>query len=103
MERKIKYNYEFKLRCVNEVLNRHRSVNSVANENNFSGQSPSTDKSVGTDTTLNKFRLQVDRKGNYYFRDADNNIPYNKNEAVKSDNMDGKYSRHILTEVRDTN
>lgn len=35
MERKIKYNYEFKLLCVNEVLNRHRSVNSVANENNF--------------------------------------------------------------------
>ncbi|WP_202703793.1 transposase [Flavobacterium sp. UGB4466] len=35
MERKIKYNYEFKLRCVNEVLNRQRSVNSVANENNF--------------------------------------------------------------------
>ncbi|AWK06071.1 transposase [Flavobacterium crocinum] len=35
MERKIKYNYEFKLRCVNEVINKHRSVNSVANENNF--------------------------------------------------------------------
>ncbi|WP_425554716.1 transposase, partial [Flavobacterium chungbukense] len=35
MERKIKYNYEFKLLCVNEVLNRHRLVNSVANENNF--------------------------------------------------------------------
>ncbi|MBO9583489.1 MAG: transposase [Flavobacterium sp.] len=35
MERKIKYNYGFKLRCVEEVLNGHRSVNSVANENNF--------------------------------------------------------------------
>jgi RHS repeat-associated protein len=68
---------------------------------NFSGQTPSTDKSVGTDTTLNKFRLQVDSKGNYYFADADNNIPYNKNETVKSDNKDGKHSRYILTEVRD--
>lgn len=33
MERKVKYNYEFKLRCVEEVLRKHRSVNSVAHEN----------------------------------------------------------------------
>ncbi len=33
MERKVKYNYEFKLRCVEEVLRKHRSVNSVAYEN----------------------------------------------------------------------
>jgi transposase len=30
MERKVKYNYEFKLRCVEEVLKRHQSVNSVS-------------------------------------------------------------------------
>lgn len=32
MERKVKYNYEFKLRCVEEVLKKHRSVNSIAKE-----------------------------------------------------------------------
>jgi transposase len=35
MERKVKYNYEFKLRCVEEVLKKHRSVRSVANSNGF--------------------------------------------------------------------
>lgn len=35
MERKVKYTYEFKLRCVLEVLEHHRSVLSVAVENNF--------------------------------------------------------------------
>jgi transposase len=35
MERKVKYNYEFKLRCVEEVLRKHRSVNSVAYENSI--------------------------------------------------------------------
>jgi transposase len=35
MERKVKYNYEFKLRCVEEVLKKHRSVNAVANENSI--------------------------------------------------------------------
>jgi transposase len=42
MERKVKYNYKFKLRCVEEVLRKHRSVNSEAYENsvassNFNG------------------------------------------------------------------
>ena len=32
MERKVKYNYEFRLRCVKEVLKRHRSADSVAKE-----------------------------------------------------------------------
>lgn len=35
MERKVKYNYEFKLRCVREVLENNRSIRSVAIENNF--------------------------------------------------------------------
>ena len=35
MERKVKYNYEMKLRCVQEVLQNHRSENSVAIENNI--------------------------------------------------------------------
>ena len=35
MERKVKYNYEFKLRCVSEVLKKHRSVNSVAYESSI--------------------------------------------------------------------
>ena len=35
MERKVKYNYEFKLRCVSEVLKKHRSVYSVAYENSI--------------------------------------------------------------------
>lgn len=35
MERKVKYNYEFKLRCVEAVLRKHRSVNSVAYENSI--------------------------------------------------------------------
>lgn len=35
MERKVKYNYEFKLRCVKEVLENNRSIYSVARENNF--------------------------------------------------------------------
>ncbi|MFV5693002.1 transposase [Flavobacterium sp. LT1R49] len=35
MERKVKYNYEFKLRCVEEVLRKPRSVNSVAYENSI--------------------------------------------------------------------
>ena len=32
MGRKVKYNYEFKLRCVEEVLNKSRSIKSVARE-----------------------------------------------------------------------
>jgi transposase len=35
MERKVKYNEEFKLRCINEVLKKKRSISSVAKENNF--------------------------------------------------------------------
>ena len=35
MERKVKYNYDFKLRCVNEVLEGNHSLNSVAKENNL--------------------------------------------------------------------
>lgn len=35
MERKVKYNYEFKLRCVEEVLKNHRSAESVAKEHGF--------------------------------------------------------------------
>ncbi|MEN9908874.1 MAG: hypothetical protein RLZZ540_2023 [Bacteroidota bacterium] len=35
MERKVKYNYDFKLRCVNEVLKSNRSIGSVAKENDF--------------------------------------------------------------------
>jgi transposase len=33
MERKVKYNYEFKLRCVNEVLRNHQAIVSIAKEN----------------------------------------------------------------------
>ena len=33
MERKVKYTYEFKLRCVEEVLKRHQSVIATAQEN----------------------------------------------------------------------
>jgi transposase len=36
MERKVKYNYDFKLRCVEEVLKKHRSKESVAIENGIS-------------------------------------------------------------------
>ena len=32
MERKVKYNFEFKLRCVEEVLSKNRSIKSVATE-----------------------------------------------------------------------
>ena len=35
MERKVKYDYEFKLQCVEEVLNKHRSAESVAIEHGF--------------------------------------------------------------------
>ena len=35
MERKLKYNYAFKLRCVDEVLKHHGSVCSVATANGF--------------------------------------------------------------------
>jgi transposase len=35
MERKVKYNEEFKLRCINEVLKKNCSISSVARENNF--------------------------------------------------------------------
>jgi transposase len=33
MERKVNYNYEFKLRCVNEVLRNHQAITSIAKEN----------------------------------------------------------------------
>lgn len=36
MERKVKYNYEFKLLCVEEVLNNHRSTESVSIEKDIS-------------------------------------------------------------------
>lgn len=32
MERKVKYNYEFKLRCVNEVLRNHQAIIAIAKE-----------------------------------------------------------------------
>jgi len=35
MERKVKYNYAFKLRCVDEVLKQQRSLGSVATANGF--------------------------------------------------------------------
>ncbi|WP_157505985.1 transposase, partial [Flavobacterium chungangense] len=35
MGRKFKYSYDFKVRCVEDVLESNRSVNSVAQENNF--------------------------------------------------------------------
>jgi transposase len=35
MERKVKYNYEFKLRCVEEVLKKHQSVICTAKENDI--------------------------------------------------------------------
>jgi transposase len=35
MERKVKYDYEFKFHCVNEVLKNKRSIANVANENGF--------------------------------------------------------------------
>lgn len=35
MERKLKYNYEFKLRCVDEVLKHGHSIGSVATANGF--------------------------------------------------------------------
>jgi transposase len=35
MERKVKYNYEFKLRCVKEVLYHHQTVKSVSELNGF--------------------------------------------------------------------
>lgn len=36
MERKVRYNYEFKLRCVEEVLKQHCSIGAVAIANGFS-------------------------------------------------------------------
>jgi transposase len=36
MERKVKYNYDFKLRCVEEVLKKHKSVRGTAAENGIS-------------------------------------------------------------------
>lgn len=39
MERKVKYNYEFKLHCVEEVIKKYRSAESVANEYGFSESS----------------------------------------------------------------
>tara|TARA_R110002050_G_scaffold285852_1_gene435720 strand:+ start:1676 stop:2194 length:519 start_codon:yes stop_codon:yes gene_type:complete len=35
MGRKVKYSYEFKLRCVKEVLNHHQTVKSVSESNGF--------------------------------------------------------------------
>lgn len=52
---------------------------------------------VGTDVSLNKFRLQKSSNGTYYFSDGkDGSIPYNGNQKT-NDNP----SRYILTEVRD--
>ena len=39
MERKVKYSYEFKLRCIKEVLEQHYSVNSVAKRNGVDNKS----------------------------------------------------------------
>ncbi|MFK7050395.1 Transposase [Flavobacterium columnare] len=35
MERKVKYDYAFKLRCVKEVLKKHQAITIVAKENNI--------------------------------------------------------------------
>ncbi|WP_157868406.1 hypothetical protein [Flavobacterium indicum] len=45
--------------------------------------------------------MQVDSKGNYYFADADNNIPLNGNQNRPLNNKEGRPARYILTEVRD--
>ena len=70
---------------------------------NYSGKdTPSSEqKSIGTNISKNKFRLQVDSKGNYYFADADNNIPLHGNKEVKLNNKENRPSRYVLTEVRD--
>ena len=39
MERKVKYNTQFKLRCVSEVLKHHRTIGSVASANGFNESS----------------------------------------------------------------
>jgi transposase len=39
MERKVKYNYEFKLRCVEEVLKKHQSVITTATKNGIADTS----------------------------------------------------------------
>ena len=39
MERKVKYNYEFKLQCIKEVFKFHRSVNSVCVEKGIDNKS----------------------------------------------------------------
>ncbi|MGM5630307.1 DUF6443 domain-containing protein [Apibacter raozihei] len=55
-------------------------------------------KDVGTDVTLNKFRLYKSSDDSYYFSDGkDGNIPYNGNKPA----TEGRPTRYILTEVRD--
>lgn len=55
-------------------------------------------KEVGTDVTLNKFRLYKSSDGSYYFSDGkDGNIPYNGNKPATG----GRPTRYVLTEVRD--
>ncbi|MDY3529837.1 hypothetical protein PG593_08620 [Riemerella anatipestifer] len=62
---------------------------------NFTG---GVGKDVGTDVTLNKFRLYKSSKGTYYFSDGkDGSIPYNGNKPAK----EGRPTRYVLTEVRD--
>jgi RHS repeat-associated protein len=53
---------------------------------------------VGTDVSLNKFRMYKSSDGTHYFSDGkDGNIPLNGNEAATS----SKPSRYVLTEIRD--
>lgn len=62
------------------------------------GHKEQTGESVGTNISLNKFRLSKTKDGVYYFSDgADGSIPYNRNENPKK----GEHTRYILTEVRD--
>jgi hypothetical protein len=68
---------------------------------NFSGGGG---EAVGTNVTLNRFRLSVSSSGTYYFVDNDNNIPYNANKTVNIGDKDASgnplNARYILTEVR---
>ena len=104
----VMYNPEKETNNANGATNHYVTIVGMGKDDNgntyfsyYDNYSGDKGQSVGTDTKSNRFTLQVDSKGNYYFADADNNIPLNGNQNRPLNNAENRPARYVLTEVRD--
>ena len=104
----VMYNPEKETNNANGATNHYVTIVGMGKDDNgntyfsyYDNYSGDRGKGVGTDIKNNRFTLKVDSKGNYYFADADDNIPLNGNQNRSLNNKENRPARYILTEVRD--